>query len=66
MTVMDFASAEAEQRYRSFYPVGEMLIGLRFHEIDPSATRMRMGRSLKIIDGSTITLGSSGLVEVTR
>ena len=31
-----------------------MLIGLRFHEIDPSATRMRMGRSLKIIDGKIV------------
>ena len=31
LTVMDFASAETEQRYRSFYPVGEMLIGLRFN-----------------------------------
>jgi hypothetical protein len=31
LTVMDFGSAETEQRYRSFDPVGEMLIGLRFN-----------------------------------
>jgi hypothetical protein len=54
MTVMDFASTEAEQRYRSFYPVGELLIGLRFHEVNPNAGRMKMGRSLKIIDGKIV------------
>ncbi len=43
-----------EQRYRSFYPVGEMLIGLRFHELNPDSRRMGMGRTLKIIDGKII------------
>lgn len=54
LTVMDFASKEAEQRYRSFYPVGEMLIGLRFHDANPTGGHMRMGRTLKIIDGKIV------------
>jgi hypothetical protein len=41
-------------RYRSFYPVGEMLIGLRFHDVNPTGTHMRMGRTLKIIDGKIV------------
>jgi len=53
-TVMDFASAEAEQRYRSFYPVGEMLIGLRFRDLSPGAPKTEMGRNLKIIDGKIV------------
>lgn len=51
LTVMDFAKKETELRYRSFYPVGEMLVGLRFHDVNPTGTAMRMGRTLRIIEG---------------
>lgn len=53
-TVLDFSSADSEQRYRSFYPVGEMLIGLRFRDLSPGAPKTEMGRSLKIIDGKIV------------
>lgn len=53
-TVLDFASKETEQRYRSFYPVGEMLIGLRFRDLSPGAPKTEMGRNLKIIDGKIV------------
>jgi hypothetical protein len=55
LTVMDFASKETELRYRSFYPVGEMLIGLRFNDVNPTGNQMRLGRSLKIIDGKIVS-----------
>ncbi|HXQ49948.1 MAG TPA: hypothetical protein VN802_02540 [Stellaceae bacterium] len=54
LTVMDFASKETELRYRSFYPVGEMLIGIRFHDMNPTGPQMRLGRSLKIMDGKIV------------
>jgi hypothetical protein len=53
-TVLDFSSKEAEQRYRSFYPVGEMLIGLRFRDLSPGAPKTEMGRNLKIIDSKIV------------
>jgi len=54
LTVMDFASAEAEQRYRSFYPVGEMLVGLRFNDTKTSGGALKLGRNLKIVDGKIV------------
>jgi hypothetical protein len=51
LTVVDLLSDDAPLRYRSFFPVGEMLIGLRFHDNDPSRMGMRTGNTLKIIDG---------------
>jgi hypothetical protein len=55
-TVMDFASKDAELRYRSFYPVGEMLLGLRFRDLSPGAakTGLSLGRNFKIIDGEIV------------
>jgi hypothetical protein len=53
-TVMDFASKEVELRYRSFFPVGEMLIGLRFRDLSPGAPKTTLGRNLKIIDGKIV------------
>ena len=43
LTVVDMLDDDAALRYRSFFPVGEMLIGLRFHENDPSRLGMRNG-----------------------
>jgi hypothetical protein len=51
LTVVDMLDDDAALRYRSFFPVGEMLIGLRFHENDPSRLGMRAGNTLKILDG---------------
>lgn len=51
LTVVDMLDDDAPLRYRSFFPVGEMLIGLRFHENDPSRVGMRTGNTLKIING---------------
>ena len=53
-TVMDFASKDAELRYRSFYPVGEMLLGLRFRDLSPGAAKTQLGRNFKIIDGKIV------------
>jgi hypothetical protein len=49
-TVLDLASKEAELRYASFAPVGDMLIGVRVRNLTQAGDRPR-GRSLKIIDG---------------
>jgi hypothetical protein len=51
LTVVDLLDADAPVRYRSFFPVGEMLIGLRYHDNDPSRLGMRTGNTLKIVDG---------------
>jgi hypothetical protein len=61
LTVMDFASPDAEQRYRSFYPVGEMLIGLRFHDLK-SGSGLKLGRNLKIVDGKIVTEQRSNIM----
>ena len=53
-TVMDFSSKEAELRFRSFYPVGDMLLGLRFRDLSPGAPKTEYGRNLKIIDGKIV------------
>jgi len=52
-TVMDLTSAETELRYASFYPVGDMLIGVRVRDLTKASNRPR-GRSLKIIDGKIV------------
>jgi hypothetical protein len=62
LTVMDFASAEAEQRYRSFYPVGEMLIGLRFNDTTKPGTGLKLGRNLKIVDGQIVVETRSNIM----
>ena len=53
ITVMDFTSKETELRYRSFYPVGDMLIGVRYRDLN-ATNGPRYGRSLKIIDGKIV------------
>jgi hypothetical protein len=52
---MDLMSDESKLRYRSFYPCGDMLIGLRYHEPNPSRQGFKMGRQLKIIDGKIVS-----------
>jgi hypothetical protein len=54
MMTMDLMSEESKLRYRSFYPCGDMLIGLRYHEPNPDRKAFKMGRSLKIIDGKIV------------
>jgi hypothetical protein len=51
LTVIDLLDDDSPVRYRSFFPVGEMLIGLRFHENDPSRLGMKTGHTLKIVEG---------------
>jgi hypothetical protein len=52
---MDLLSEESKLRYRSFYPCGDLLIGLRYHESKPGRVGFKMGRSLKIIDGQIVS-----------
>jgi hypothetical protein len=52
---MELMSEESKLRYRSFYPCGDMLIGLRYHEPNPDRKSFKMGRSLKIVDGKIVT-----------
>lgn len=56
LTVMELLSDESALRYRSFYPVGEMLIGLRYHErkAKPDGTKPTFGRNLKISNGQIV------------
>ena len=54
MLTMDFMSEESKLRYRSFYPCGDMLIGLRYAEPNPGKTGFKHGRTLKIVDGKII------------
>lgn len=55
LMTMDLMSEESKLRYRSFYPCGDMLIGLRYHEPNPDQKGFRLGRSLKIIDGKIVS-----------
>src|SRR6185369_7096440 len=44
LMTMDLMSDEAKLRYRSFYPCGDMLIGLRYHEPNPKGQSLQIGR----------------------
>jgi hypothetical protein len=50
LLTMDLMTDESKLRYRSFYPCGDMLIGLRYHEPNPGRQGFKVGRTLKIID----------------
>jgi hypothetical protein len=53
-TLVDFAAEDAQLRYRSFTPVGSMLIGLRFRgrEGGDKKLEVQSGRQLKIVEGT--------------
>ena len=55
LMTMDLLSEESKLRYRSFFPCGDMLIGLRYHETNPGRTAFKAGRALKIIDGKIVS-----------
>jgi hypothetical protein len=55
LMTMDLLSEESKLRYRSFYPCGDMLIGLRYHEPNPDQKGFKPGRSLKIINGKIVS-----------
>ncbi len=55
MLTMDLMSEESKLRYRSFYPCGDMLIGLRYHEPNPDRQGFKNGNQLKIINGRIVT-----------
>lgn len=55
LMTMDLLSEESKLRYRSFYPCGDMLIGLRYYEQKPQATGFKPGRSLKIMNGKIVS-----------
>ena len=55
LMTMDLMSDESKLRYRSFYPCGDMLIGLRYHEPKPDQKGFKSGRSLKIVDGKIVS-----------
>jgi hypothetical protein len=55
LMTLDLMSDESKLRYRSFYPCGDMLIGLRYHEPNPGRQALQIGRQLKIIDGKIVT-----------
>lgn len=54
MMTMDLTSEEAKLRYRSFYPCGDLLIGLRYAEPNPDKIGFKHGRTLKIIEGKIV------------
>jgi hypothetical protein len=54
MLTMDLMTDESKLRYRSFYPCGDMLIGLRYHEPNPDRQGFKIGRTLKIVDGKIV------------
>lgn len=54
LLTMDLMGDESKLRYRSFYPCGDMLIGLRYHEPNPDRKGFKMGRSLKIVDNKIV------------
>ena len=54
LLTMDLMSEESKLRYRSFYPCGDMLVGLRYHEPNPDRKGFKMGRSLKIVDNKIV------------
>ena len=55
LLTMDLMTEESKLRYRSFYPCGDMLIGLRYAEPQPGAKSFKPGRSLKIMDGKIVS-----------
>jgi hypothetical protein len=63
-TLVDFAADDAQLRYRSFTPVGSMLIGLRFRGGAGSDKRLESpsGRQLKIVDGEIHVLARSNMM----
>ena len=54
LMTMDLMSEESKLRYRSFYPCGDMLIGLRYAEPNPDRRGFKPGLSLKIIDNKIV------------
>ena len=50
----DLLSEEAKLRFRSFYPCGDMLIGLRYREAAADKAGFKFGRALKIMDGKIV------------
>jgi hypothetical protein len=56
MAAIDLMDDDSEERYRSFYPCGDMLIGLRYRDLDTGTQRSRLkfGRSLKIEGGKIV------------
>jgi hypothetical protein len=63
-TLVDFAADEAQLRYRSFTPVGSMLIGLRFRGGTGSDKKLEApsGRNFKIVDGAIATIPRSNMM----
>ena len=55
LLTMDLMSDESKLRYRSFYPCGDMLIGLRYYEPKPGQKSFKPGRSLKIMNGKIVS-----------
>lgn len=55
LLTMDLMTEESKLRYRSFYPCGDMLIGLRYAEPRPDGKGFKPGRSLKIANGKIIS-----------
>ena len=51
---LDLMTEESKQRYRSFYPCGDLLIGLRYHEPKPDSKGFKAGRQFKIIEGKIV------------
>jgi hypothetical protein len=63
-TLVDFAANDAQLRYRSFTPVGSMLIGLRFRGGAGTDKKLeqRQGRQLKIIEGRVEAVPRSNMM----
>ncbi len=57
LSVIDLFGDDTEERYRSFYPCGNMLVGLRYRDpnTDKQGSRVKFGRSLKIEGGKIIS-----------
>jgi hypothetical protein len=55
LMTMDLMTEESKLRYRSFYPCGDMLIGLRYAEPQPGKVGFKPGRSQKIINGQIVS-----------
>jgi len=54
LAAVELLSNEAELRYGSFYPVGDMIVGLRYHKPGKGSGRKAFGRTLKIADGRIV------------
>jgi hypothetical protein len=63
-TIVDFAADDSQLRYRSFTPVGSMLIGLRFRGGAGADKKLeqRSGRQLKIVDGEISSIPRSSMM----